>query len=183
VQPDRHIADWDLSRSVALRGRYQTGARIEMKRELTLLRAQPEHAETLTKIAIASKRYWNYPERWIEIWTPQLTISPAYIAHHETWVVFINEEPVAFYSLKQDGESPWLDNLWVLPTFMGQGIGEFLFRHALIRARKLGVTVLRIQSDPNAQGFYETMGALKVGEHLGEVDGQPRILPVMEIKL
>lgn len=76
-----------------------------MKSELTLLRAQPEHAETLTRIAIASKRHWNYSERWIEIWTPRPTISRAYIAHHETWLAFINDAPAAFYSLRQDGEA------------------------------------------------------------------------------
>ena len=43
--------------------------------------------------------------------------------------------------------------------------------------------VLEIESDPNAQGFYERMGAKKIGEHRGEVDGQPRILPVLEMVL
>ena len=41
----------------------------------------------------------------------------------------------------------------------------------------------KIESDPNAQGFYERMGAKVVGEHVGEVEGQPRILPVLEVIL
>ena len=36
-----------------------------MKLELTLLRASPGHASALTDIALASKRHWDYPERWI----------------------------------------------------------------------------------------------------------------------
>jgi GNAT superfamily N-acetyltransferase len=154
-----------------------------LKRELVLLRASPEYAGTLTNIALASKRYWGYPERWMEIWTPQLTISPEYTLNHETWLAAINEEPVAFYSLKQDGESWWLDHFWVLPPSMGQGLGAFLFRHALARCRKHAVTVLKIESDPNAVGFYEKMGARKVDEHHTEVDGQHRLLPVMEMHL
>jgi len=154
-----------------------------LKRELTIQRAQTEHAEPLTKIAIAAKRHWGYPEHWMEIWTPQLTLSPAYIVHHETWLAAINEEPVAFYSLKQIEETWWLDHLWVLPSSMGQGLGAFLFRHALSRCRMVGASILRIESDPNAVGFYEKMGAQKVGELRGEVDGQLRVLPVMEIKL
>lgn len=154
-----------------------------MKRELTLLRAQPAHAEALTKIAIAAKRHWNYPERWMEIWTPQLTVSPEYITQNETWLAAINEEPVAFYALKQVDDAWWLDHLWVTPEAMGQRLGAFLFRHALSRCRRMNVSALKIESDPNAVGFYEKMGARKVDEHRGEVDGQPRILPILQMDL
>ena len=66
---------------------------------------------------------------------------------------------------------------------MGQGLGAFLFHHALGHCRKRSASVLKIESDPNAAGFYEKMGAVKVGEHRSEVDGQVRILPILEMKL
>jgi GNAT superfamily N-acetyltransferase len=154
-----------------------------MKQELTLLRVHPEHAETLTGIAIASKRHWDYPERWMKIWTLKLTVSPEYILANETWMAVINEKPVAFYALKPDDEILWLDHLWVLPEFIGQGLGAFLFRHALARSRKQGASILKIESDPNAVGFYEKMGAVKADEHRSEVDGQSRVLPVLQVKL
>lgn len=94
-----------------------------------------------------------------------------------------SEKCVGYYSLKQEGEFLWLDNLWVLPEFMGQGIGNGLFRHALEKSRILGAAVLKIEADPNAQNFYEKMGARKVSEHHTEVDVQPRMLPVLEINL
>jgi GNAT superfamily N-acetyltransferase len=150
---------------------------------LQIERARAEHASTLTEIAVIAKRHWKYPERWIELWTPSLTISPDYILQNETWMAVIDVKPAGFYSLHKDGESLWLDNLWVLPDFMGQGIGKQLFQHALKRSHVLGASVLKIEADPNAQSFYEKMGARKVGEHHSEVDGQPRILPLMEINL
>jgi GNAT superfamily N-acetyltransferase len=148
-----------------------------------ILQATPDQAGILTSITIASKRDWNYPEKWIQIWLPLLTITPEYILANETWIAVKSEKSVANYSLKQDGESLWLDNLWVLPEFMGQGIGKGLFHHALERSRVLGATILKIEADPNAQNFYEKMGARKIGERHTEVDGHPRVLPVMEIKL
>lgn len=154
-----------------------------MNRELTLLRADPRHAAVLTEIAVAAKRHWGYPERWIQLWMPQLTITPDYLSRNETWVAMLDEQTVAFSSLKQENESLWLDNLWVLPGFMGQGIGGFLFRHALIRGRARGASVLRIESEPHAQGFYEKMGARKIGEHHTEVDGQEQVLPVLEVNI
>ena len=150
---------------------------------LQIEQAYAEHAGTLTEIAISAKRHWNYPERWIELWTPALTISSEYISRNETWVAVVETQPVGFYSLYKDGEYLWLDNLWVLPSFMGQGVGKQLFTHALERSRAFGSSILKIEADPNAQSFYERMGARKVGEHHGEVDGQPRILPIMEINL
>ncbi len=146
-------------------------------------RALLEHAGILTEIAISAKRRWNYPERWIEIWLPSLTISPEYISQNETWMAVVDLVPAGFYSLHEDSESLWLDNLWVLPEFMGQGIGKQLFAHAFERNKILGASILKIEADPNAQSFYEKMGAHKVGEHHSQVDGQPRILPIMEINL
>ncbi|CAG0978068.1 diamine N-acetyltransferase [Anaerolineales bacterium] len=149
----------------------------------TIQRAIPEQAAELTTLTIAAKRHWNYSEKWIQIWLPLLTISPEYIRENETWAAVQNGRCIAYYSLKSDSEFLWLDNLWVLPEFMGQGIGRELFHHALERSRALGAATLKIESDPNAQSFYEKMGARKVGEQHTEVDGQPRMLPLMKIGL
>ena len=95
----------------------------------------------------------------------------------------VDEEPIAYYSLKHDGKSLWLDNLWVLPDLMGQGVGKQLFEHAIERCRVRGVSILKIESDPNAQAFYEKMGACKMDEHHSTVDGQLRTLPIMVVNL
>lgn len=146
-----------------------------------IVRAQPEHAEILTRITIAAKRHWNYPERWIQIWLPLLEISPEYISENEVWIKTIEGSPVAYYSLKQDVNELWLDNLWVLPECMGRGIGRELFSHALERSSERGVSTLMVEADPHAECFYQHMGARTVSEHRSEIDGQPRILPIMEI--
>lgn len=145
--------------------------------------ALPEQAEILTTITLAAKRHWNYPESWIQLWLPSLTITSAYILKHETWAAIIDKKYAGYYSLKYENESLWLDNLWVLPEFMGQGIGKQLFQHALERSRAQGVYNIKIESDPNAQTFYEKMGARKTGEYQIQIEGQPRALPVMEINL
>ena len=150
---------------------------------MMIIPAQPAYAEALTRITIAAKQHWNYPEHWIQKWIPLMTITPEYIAENEVWLEAMDGEPVAYYSLIQAGNELWLDNLWVLPEHIGNGLGKELFLHALERSRLRQVSVLKIEADPNAQSFYEHMGAKKVDEHYSEIDGQPRILPVMEISL
>jgi GNAT superfamily N-acetyltransferase len=151
---------------------------------ISIRRALPEESTQLTEITIAAKRHWNYPEKWMQLWLPQLTISPEYIDENETWLAIIDDKGIAYYSLRRDGEDLWLDNLWVLPEHIGHGIGKQLFHHALERSRGHHEVILKIEADPHARSFYERMGARKVGEnHYAEMDGQPRILPVLEINL
>ena len=76
-----------------------------------------------------------------------------------------------------------IENLWVLPAYMGQGIGKQLFLHAVALAQERGYKTLQLEADPNAVGFYEKMGMHKVGERQTEVEGQPRNLPIMEMSL
>jgi len=155
----------------------------KLRDDLTLRRAIPQDSRALTEIAFAAKRHWGYPERWIEVWSPQLTITSDYIEMNETWVAALNKEPVAFYALREEESFVWLDHLWVKPEAMGQGVGARLFRHAVKRCRQREVEVMRIESDPNAQDFYEKMEARKIGESRGEVEGRERILPLMEIAI
>ena len=150
---------------------------------ITIRYAFSSDSDRLTQITVASKRHWGYPEHWIQLWLPQLTISPEYISDHDAWIALADNVPAAWYSFVFDSGSLWLDHLWVLPDYMGQGIGRRLFQHALERCRALGFSVLKIEADPNAQSFYEKMGAYKIGEHHGEVDGRLRILPVLEVRM
>jgi len=146
-------------------------------------RVLSEEADALTQIALSAKRHWGYPDPWLEIWRPQLTFSPEYFEENESWLYVDNEKSIAFYTLQEKNGNAWLENLWVLPEHMGKGVGKRLFLHATELARQRGYKILRLEADPNAVGFYEKMGMHKIGERHSEIKGQPRSLPVMEIKL
>lgn len=146
-------------------------------------RATPKQAEGLTRIAQAAKAHWGYPRRWLEIWSPQLTFRPEYFEENQGWVAVVDEMPVGFYTLQEENGNACIENLWILPEFIGKGIGRMLFLHAVEQARGRGYQVLRLEADPNAVGFYEKMGMHKVDEHCYELEGQPRLLPIMEIRL
>jgi GNAT superfamily N-acetyltransferase len=150
---------------------------------MQIVRAETQFASDLTQITFAAKRHWGYPEKWLELWKSSMTITAEYIDTHETWMAIMNTAPAAYYSFDEIEGTRWLDNLWVLPEYIGQGLGRLLFEHALERCKGQGIRSLLIEADPNAQSFYEKMGARKVHEHHTELDGTPRILPVMEINL
>jgi GNAT superfamily N-acetyltransferase len=150
---------------------------------MKIVQAKSEDAEALTEIAHAAKRHWGYPESWMAAWRDVLTMRPDFIAANVAYVAREDNLAVAFYVLTREDDGIHLDHLWVLPRAMGRGIGRALFEHAAARARSLGFDSIKIEADPNAEGFYERMGARRLGVHISEVEGTRRELPLMELKL
>lgn len=142
-------------------------------------RAKPEDAATLTELAFIAKRHWGYSEQQIESWRDVLTLTPDFIASHETHAAVVGGRTVGFYALGRKGDGLDLLHMWVLPDAMGRGTGRALFLHALERVQALGFQKLEIESDPNAEGFYQRMGARRIGLSIHETGQQRRELPVL----
>ena len=151
--------------------------------DIQIRRAQPNEAATLTEIAHAAKRHWGYPENWIEHWKDDLTITPDFIANNEMYVATIGEEIAGCCALVMSDSLAELEHLWIRPAHMGNGVGRALFHQIVERATHLKATGLEISSDPNAEGFYKRMGAIRIAEIRSEIEGQPRVLPRMSVEL
>jgi GNAT superfamily N-acetyltransferase len=151
--------------------------------ERTIKKAGIEMHGTLTEIAHAAKRHWGYPELWMQLWREALTITPDYIVSNEVYVAHVGDRIVGFYALTGSGARLTLDHLWLSPSEIGTGIGRSLFDHAMVTAKQLGAAEIEIEAEPNAVGFYSHMGARRVGENQYELDGQPRILPLLIYQL
>jgi len=143
----------------------------------TIRKANDDEAEKLTEIAIASKKYWNYPESWFEEWSDVLNISPETIHNLDIWVAENDSSPFGFVGISVSDSVAELEHLWVHPDYMSQGTGKSLFKKVIDYCQCNGVKKIRIESDPNAQGFYEKMGAHQVG--FVESKPKPRKLPVL----
>lgn len=150
---------------------------------IQIRRARPDEAGMLTEIAHAAKRHWGYPENWIEQWQSDLTITPEFIAENEMYVATIDEEVLGCCAIAFSEGVAELEHMWIRPQHMGTGVGRALFLHAKERAARLEIPVLEISADPNAEGFYERMGARRIGEIKSEIDGQPRVLPRLSVEV
>lgn len=146
---------------------------------MTIRRAFPEEATTLTQIALDAKRHWGYPEHWIKHWESDLTISSDFIRDNHVYVADDDGEIRGFYALCVSGDKAELEHLWVTPACIGTGIGKELFLDAMERAAAVDVRDVELTADPNAAGFYERMGAVQIGEAESVIDGQIRKLPRM----
>jgi len=154
-----------------------------MRMDIQIRRATPDEAAVLTEIAHAAKRHWGYPENWIEHWKDDLTITPDFITTHEMYVAVAGEEIAGCCALVMRDSLAELEHMWIKPAHMGNGVGRALFNQVVSRAKSLDARAVELSADPNAEGFYQRMGATRIGEVRSEVEGQPRVLPRMSVDL
>lgn len=137
--------------------------------------ADPGECERLSALAFASKAHWGYHDAFMEACRGELTVRPEDVARMAVRLAW-HGNIVGFYGM-DDVELLWF---FVDPSAMGSGVGRALFADACAVARGKGMRVLRIASDPNAAGFYERMGATRIGDTPSQsIPG--RDLPVYEI--
>jgi N-acetylglutamate synthase-like GNAT family acetyltransferase len=144
-------------------------------------KASTENSDTLTQIAHDAKRHWGYPEHWIKHWESDLTITPEFIENNQVYVAEVDGEIRGFYALCVIDDKAELEHMWVQTAYIGTGIGKDLFLDAMERAAKMNVSEVELSADPNAAGFYERMGATRIGDVDSEIDGKPRKLPRMKV--
>jgi GNAT superfamily N-acetyltransferase len=135
---------------------------------LEIIRAVPSEAITLKEIAIASKSYWGYSESLITQWAQTSIITPKVIVDDLVFKACVNGPAVGWYRLILKVFPALLEDLWVLPVFIGCGIGRALFLHAVDQARGNGMLVFELEADPHAVPFYQRMGCKVIGESLSE---------------
>ncbi len=150
---------------------------------MQITRAVPDDAADLTRIAQAAKRHWGYPDEWITRWAPTLTVTPEFITAHPTVVARMEADAIGFAALTGLGRQLRLEHLWVLPEFMGRGIGRGLFQEIARVGRAAGWSSVQVISDPHAEGFYLRLGARRVGEQISDLEGHRRALPVLLVNL
>jgi GNAT superfamily N-acetyltransferase len=148
-----------------------------------ILPATPHDADALTRIAFAAKRYWGYPESWIQHWRDSLTITREFVRNNGVYAAVSGGGPCAFYALTGAGGELELEHLWVSPGWIGSGVGRLLFEHAMREATRREANAVAIEADPNAEGFYLRMGARRVGENVYEIEGRKRKLPLLTVEL
>ena len=150
--------------------------------EIAVRRARPEEAESLRELAVRSKGYWGYDERFLAEWRALLTLSAGDLARDPTYVAVTASEIVGFYRLTGSPPEGCLEDLWLEPSRIGHGLGRRLWEHALATARSLGFRALEIDGEPRAEGFYRAMGAERTGERESPLR-RGRLLGVFRISL
>lgn len=151
--------------------------------EATIRRAQPEEEAALSDLSFQSKTYWGYDAAFMDACRDDVTITPAAIREGAIYVIEESQKLIGYYELRTaNADEVTLHTLCVEPTAIGHGFGRLLWRHAVETAREFDFSTMVLYSEPHAEGFYQAMGAIRVGEVLSTaVPG--RTLPLMRFAL
>ncbi|MBU1286810.1 MAG: GNAT family N-acetyltransferase [Alphaproteobacteria bacterium] len=126
----------------------------------------PSHYEyaTLTDLCMRSKAVWGYPDDMLEEFRAELTIAEEDV---ESSIVIVADDIRGIAGVAQvalDGQTAWLEKLFVEPTRLGEGTGQMMYVWACRVAQDSGAADLVIDCDPDAMKFYTRMGAEPDGE-------------------
>lgn len=150
---------------------------------MKILQLGPAHAEAVTNVALKGKAYWGYDDEFMENCREELTYREETFGRRDVFGTFMDGKLVGFYALGTGKpRCGLLEDFFVLPDYIGGGIGRKLFAHCLEESRRRGWKKLNTDSDPFAEGFYKKMGWRRVGSSpSGSIPG--RVLPLMEFEL
>ena len=141
--------------------------------------AEIKDIETLNHISLASKRYWKYPEEWMERWKDDLCISESDLIDLVITVVTINDELRGFCAIRETDGYYEVEHLWLLPETIGKGLGKALLLASLESAVNKDLPIL-VEADPNAEAFYKKQGFVTYGKKESFPKG--RYLPLMKME-
>jgi N-acetylglutamate synthase-like GNAT family acetyltransferase len=156
---------------------------LDLPSMIQIRRATPDESAELTALAHAAKQHWNYPQEWIDSWKSDLTLTPELIANNEVFVAIVDDVVAGCCALFLSDDLAELEHMWIYPEQMGKGVGRALFEHTAQRAAELGFRELELSADPNAEPFYQRMGAERIGAIAADMFGHARVLPRMRVDL
>ncbi len=144
-------------------------------------RAKPEEAKVLTEIALRSKAYWGYSAELIQLWTPELEVTPEMIENGISFVAELDSVIKGFWC-RPAVEELSDGRLFIEPSEISKGCGKALWNAVMKEAKHRGLRYLTWEGDPNAAGFYLKMGARQIGTVESKVV-PGRMLPILRFYL
>ena len=150
---------------------------------MNIEKANREDHEILTEITKKSKAFWGYSEEQMTQWNDALTITQEYIQTNFAYKLIQENKVIGYYSyFNTEIYTVKLDNLFVLPEYIGKGYGNYLMDNFLNRIKEnRDVKKILLDADPNAEKFYQKFGFKTIGQL--ETSIKNRFLPVMELNL
>jgi N-acetylglutamate synthase-like GNAT family acetyltransferase len=136
-------------------------------------------AKQLTEIALKSKAFWGYSDELVESWRKELTVTKKILQECFVKKFLVDDKIVGFYILNPPKNNLIeLEMLFVLPQFIGNGIGKQLLYDSFKQAKLKEAKKTTLLADPNAVPFYKKHGFIMVDKKESSIPG--RFSPVMK---
>ncbi len=154
--------------------------------DLVVRRLEPEEAarrlDALVALVLRSKASWGYDEDFMTRFAATSVTRELVGPRRVSLVALSGQREVGLAVVDDEGSRAWLEDLWVEPALFIRGVGRALFVASLDVVRGWGRSVLELESDPNAEGFYLAMGATRTATRPSSL-APDRPLPLLRYEL
>ena len=141
--------------------------------------ANRDEAEYLIEIFCDSKRHWGYDDELIKLRRDDMSINEEYFKNNKVVVFSVNDVEIDYLAIQL--EEKQLEDFFIRRKWIGKGYGREAFDYIKRILKENDINTLKFNTDPNAAGFYERMGAKRIGEYESIPKG--RFIPLFEYTL
>jgi streptomycin 6-kinase len=126
--------------------------------------ANRKDLKELNALIRVSKGYWGYSDDFMNKFMELFQLTEDYITHQTVKVMLKDNKIVGLCGFKlHDDQSLELDYFFILPDYIGTGLGKKLWGFTCEVAKKLTDDSFILWSDPEAEEFYKKMGCKRIG--------------------
>ncbi|HOJ79010.1 MAG TPA: GNAT family N-acetyltransferase [Bacillota bacterium] len=129
-----------------------------------IIAAQKTDLDDLNRIAYESEAYWDYDWEYMQRFKAIYRITEDYIKQNPTFILVERDRIIGFYSLLVNAQEVELEFFYIAPQYIGKGYGRRMWTYLIDYCKAEGIKSFFLVTSPQAQEFYEKMGAVKVGE-------------------
>ena len=133
---------------------------------MEVVKARNENVDSINQIIRESKSYWKYSEAYLNAAMPLILVNEAYLKDNRSFEIYEKNQIVGFFSITDNREEKYLDNLWIDPNFIGKGFGRIAIHYVEKIMREEGWESIYVLPDPPAERFYFKMGFLDTGKRV-----------------
>lgn len=108
---------------------------------MKIIKAEVTDNEILTTITKNLKAYWGFSEDILKEWEHLLKVTKNYIEKNNVFKLVLNDQTIGYYSYFPTTENTIkLDNIFILPEFIGKGFGKILMTDFLEKVKQAVLT-------------------------------------------
>lgn len=145
--------------------------------------AETKDLSSINQLMRLSKGYWGYNEEFLNRFIQKLGVTEEYLQNNITKLFYLDGKFIGIYSfIEEKTNTLVLDNFFLHPDYIKQGLGQELWKASCNTARELDYDEFILFSDPNAENFYLKIGCFKIGETPSPMLPN-RVNPILKFKL
>ncbi len=154
-----------------------------MKNHYVIKKVRPDNTTILNNIMARSLAMWGYTPQQIEKAAEVLKITEEFLDKSVCYVAKIDDLIKGFFCIAPNRSEALSEaKFYIEPDSIRLGLGTKLWNKVIHELRTEEVRCFKFLIDPNAQGFYEKLGAIRIGEQLSDVT-EGYMIPIMKYNI